>query len=201
MIESSGSAVFEQATAASARNGRRHANHAPENAGRHARTGRLQGGAARPRLHSRPARDPARHDRTAREITKGLTQEQLTRRPKEDEWSVAEITAHLFDVDLVFGFRARLILTADNPTYPGYDEKLWTPMPRLPYRELLDAWEGLRRANLLVFDAVPPQAKARTATHQEQGLETYDEVIRKLAGHDLAHLNQMRRAAEAASER
>ena len=133
-----------------------------------------------------------------RAATEGLTAEQLTVAPEPGEWSVAQITGHLFDVDLVFGFRARLILTADNPTYPGYDEQLWTPMPRLPFPQLLDAWEGLRRSNLIVFEAAPEEAWLRTANHSEQGPETFDEVIRKMAGHDLAHRNQMLRAAEAA---
>ena len=133
-----------------------------------------------------------------RELTNGLSQEQLHAKPKAEEWSVADITGHLFDVDLVFGFRGRLMLTADNPTYPGYDEQLWTPLPRPPFDELLDAWAGLRNANLLVWRSVPKSDYGRKATHAEQGPETFDELIRKMAGHDIAHLNQMQRAAEAA---
>jgi hypothetical protein len=133
-----------------------------------------------------------------RGITGGLSAEQLASHPEDDEWSVAEITGHIFDVDLVYGFRWRLMLTEDDPTYPGYNEKLWTPMPRLPYPELLDAWEGLRRANLLVLNAAPAGSLNRTANHSEQGPETFDETLRKIAAHDLAHLNQMQRAAEAA---
>ena len=134
-----------------------------------------------------------------RDVTQHLDAKQLHAAPAPGEWSVAQITGHLFDVDLVFGFRARLILTQDNPTYPGYDEKLWTPMPRLPFPTLLDAWEGLRLANLLVFNAAPADAGGRTAVHSEQGPETYDEIIAKMAAHDLAHLNQMQRAAEASA--
>jgi hypothetical protein len=133
-----------------------------------------------------------------RSVTVGLNEQQLANHPEDDEWSVAQITGHLFDVDLVYGFRWRLMLTEDNPTYPGYDEKLWTPQPRLPYGELLDAWEGLRKANLIVLNAAPESALTRTATHSEQGPETFDETLRKIAAHDLAHLNQMQRAAEAA---
>jgi hypothetical protein len=132
-----------------------------------------------------------------RQLTQGLTRDQLTREPEPGEWPIAQITGHLFDVDLVFGFRGRLMLTADNPTYPGYDEKLWAPMPRPPFDELLDAWGGLRAANLLVFKAAPKEAWSRTANHSEQGRETFDELLRKMAGHDVAHLNQLRRAVEA----
>jgi hypothetical protein len=71
-------------------------------------------------------------------------------------------------------------------------------MPRLAYPALLDAWEGLRNANLLVLNAAPKEALSRTANHSEQGPETFDETLRKIAAHDLAHLNQMQRAAEAA---
>jgi hypothetical protein len=132
-----------------------------------------------------------------RAITDGLTTEQITNDPVDGEWSVADVTGHIFDVDLVYGFRWRLLLTEDNPTYPGYDEKLWTPMPRLPFPQLLEAWAGLRAANMLVLRANWPAAAQRTANHSEQGPETFDETLRKIAAHDLAHLNQLQRAAEA----
>jgi hypothetical protein len=133
-----------------------------------------------------------------RALTADLTPDQLAAAPEPGEWSVAQITGHLFDVDLVFGFRGRLMLTADNPTYPGYDEKLWTPMPRPPFAALLDAWEGLREANLTVWRSAPRSAWTRRATHSEQGPETFDELLNKQAGHDIAHINQLRRAVEAA---
>jgi hypothetical protein len=132
-----------------------------------------------------------------RQLTEGLTPAQLSLEPEPDEWPIAQITGHLFDVDLVFGFRGRLMLTADNPNYPGYDEKLWAQMPRPPFEQLLDAWDGLRTANLLVFKAAPKDAWGREATHSEQGPETFDELMRKMAGHDIAHLNQVQRTVEA----
>jgi hypothetical protein len=132
-----------------------------------------------------------------RAITRGLSAKQLTTEPIEGEWSAAQITGHLFDVDLVYGFRWRLLLTEENPSYPGYDEKLWTPMPRLPFPQLLEAWAGLRAANLLVLLANWPAAGQRSANHSEQGPETLDETVRKIAAHDLAHINQLQRAVEA----
>jgi DinB superfamily len=133
-----------------------------------------------------------------RALTSGLTSAQLAAEPEPGEWSVAAITGHLFDVDLVQGFRWRLMLTEDNPTYPGYNEKLWTPMPRLPFAQLLDAWASLRAANLLVLHAAWPQAAERTAIHAEQGSESLGQTLRKIAGHDVAHLNQLQRTVEAA---
>jgi hypothetical protein len=126
-----------------------------------------------------------------------LTPDQLTAAPADGEWSVAQITGHLFDVEIVQGFRWRLMITEDNPTYPGYNEKLWTPMPRIPFPQLLDTWEGLRAANLLVLRDAWPNAAKHTAIHAEQGPETLEETVRKLAGHDIAHLDQLRRTVEA----
>jgi hypothetical protein len=132
-----------------------------------------------------------------RQLTQDLEPAMLSGEPEPGEWPIAQITGHLFDVDLVYGFRGRLMLTADNPTYPGYDEKLWAPMPRPPFEQLLNAWDGLRAANLLVFKAAPKAAWGRKATHSEQGPETFEELIRKMAGHDIAHLNQVQRAVKA----
>jgi hypothetical protein len=126
-----------------------------------------------------------------------LTPDQLTAAPKDGEWSVAQITGHLFDVDIVQGFRWRLMITEDNPTYPGYNEKLWTPMPRIPFPQLLDTWEGLRAANVLVLRDAWPNAAKYTAIHGEQGPEALEETVRKIAGHDIAHLDQLRRTVEA----
>ncbi len=72
-------------------------------------------------------------------------------------------------------------------------------MPRLPFDQLLDAWASLRAANLLVLRSAWPAAAERTATHAEQGPETFGQSVRKIAGHDVAHLNQLRRTVEAAS--
>ena len=42
------------------------------------------------------------------------------------EWSALQVVGHLLDVDVVYGFRWRLALTEEEPTYPGYDEKAWS---------------------------------------------------------------------------
>jgi hypothetical protein len=134
-----------------------------------------------------------------RTIATALTATQLGAEPAPQEWSVAAITGHLFDVDLVYGFRWRLLLTEDKPTYPGYNEKAFTGLARPPFEQLLDAWQGLRAANLAVLRAAWPAAAGQIAVHSEQGPETFDETVRKVAAHDIAHLDQLRRTVEAAT--
>jgi hypothetical protein len=134
------------------------------------------------------------------ELCAGLSQLQLETRPVADEWSAKEVVAHLFDVDIVYGFRWRMVLTEENPVYPGYEEKRWTPLPRLPFWPMFYAWQGLRATNLLLIRETPSESWSRLGFHGEQGSESFDEMVRKVAAHDLAHVNQIARAVEAVTE-
>ncbi|MCQ4082307.1 hypothetical protein NGB36_17270 [Streptomyces sp. RB6PN25] len=44
--------------------------------------------------------------------------ELLEREPEPGEWPAAYGIGHLFDVDVVCGFRWRLVATEDDPVYP-----------------------------------------------------------------------------------
>ena len=135
-------------------------------------------------------RTPAR----IRELTSGRGGRELSAPPAPGEWSPAQIVGHLLDVDVVYGFRIRLALTADRPAFPGYDEKLWSELPKPGCEELCRAFESLRAVNVWLLRALDQAAWAREAVHDEQGPETVEVMVRKVAGHDLAHLNQLERA-------
>lgn len=128
-----------------------------------------------------------------RELLRGHDAGALERRPAEGEWSAAEILGHLLDDEIVNGFRLRLTLTADRPSYPGNDPERWVQLPKPPVDRLLPAWEGLRAYNLWLLRSIPGSEWSRVGIHAEQGPETVEVLIRKNAGHDLAHLNQLER--------
>ena len=122
----------------------------------------------------------------------------LEQTPAEGGWSFRDVLGHLLDVDIVYGFRIRLVLTADLPTYPGYDEKGFSSLPKLNANGLAGAFRWLRAANIELLKTLTPVQMAREGVHSEQGRENVDLMVRKLAGHDLAHLQQMRRAVQLA---
>jgi len=135
--------------------------------------------------------------RTAGEIDRIMADEEVGRlqvRPEHDEWSFQDVLGHLLDVDIVYGFRLRLALTADLPTYPGYDEKGFSQLTKLDVFGLATAFRWLRTANLALLRTLTPEQLDRKGMHGEQGLEDVGLMVRKLAGHDIAHLHQMRRA-------
>lgn len=131
-----------------------------------------------------------------RELTGALDAVQLAAQPG-GEWSIAQNVGHLLDVDLCYGFRIRLILTENRPAYPAYDEKRLSALPKPPFSELVDTWDGLRRANVLLYRSMDPAQQARIGVHPEQGEEPALRLPQKMAGHDLAHLNQIARTIEA----
>ena len=133
------------------------------------------------------AATPAR----VRELVAGRDTADLERQPAEGEWSAAQVISHLVDVEIVYGFRWRLSLTEDRPTYPGYDEKLWSGLPRPPADLLCTLLDVLRAHNLWLLRAIPRADWSRVGVHAEQGDESVEVQIRKVAGHDLAHLNQL----------
>ena len=60
---------------------------------------------------------------TVRAMCRQLTDAQWRTPMADGEWNALQVVGHLLDVDVVYGFRWRLVLTEDRPTYPGYDEK------------------------------------------------------------------------------
>ena len=141
-----------------------------------------------------------RHTPTAvRSLCAGLSDAQWGTPMAEGEWTARQVVGHLLDVEVVYGFRWRLILTEDRPSYPGYDEKRWSRLPRPAPAQLLAALEGLRVVNLAVLEGVDDDDAGRSGVHGEQGEEQFDLTVRKVAGHDLAHRNQLARTVAAAT--
>ena len=134
---------------------------------------------------------------TARELCRGLDDRGWRTPMAAGEWTPLQVVGHLLDVDIVYGFRWRLILTEDRPSYPGYDEKAWSLLPRPDPDRLLDALEGLRAANLAMLEGVTDADRDRLGVHGEQGEERFELALNKVAGHDLAHLNQLARTVAA----
>ncbi len=159
-------------------------------------------------LHTLGDRDPLevleRTPGTVRRLCEGLDDAAWRRPMAAGEWSALQVVGHLFDVDVVYGFRWRLALTEDAPAYPGYDEKAWSGLARPAPPQLVDALAALREANTALLRSLGERDLRRTAVHAEQGSEDVRRMIDKVGGHDLAHLDQLERtvaAARSAAER
>ncbi|MGH7583741.1 MAG: DinB family protein [Gemmatimonadales bacterium] len=126
----------------------------------------------------------------------GLSDAALRTPEGADKWSLTQVLAHLADTEIAFGWRARQLLTADNPPLPGFNESAW--MTRFDCanadpHQALAAFTALREWNLRVWRMAQPGDYRRTGIHSERGPETLDRTIRMASGHDLRHRRQIER--------
>ena len=131
--------------------------------------------------------------RVIRELIEGVDEEALNRRPTSEEWSVSGIVGHLLDDEIINAFRLRLTLTGDQAHYPGTDPERWAALAKPPVHEMLTALEGLRTYHVTLLRSLDDRDWDRTGLHEEQGPESVEIQILKNAGHDLAHLDQLKR--------
>jgi DinB superfamily len=130
------------------------------------------------------------------EIVRDHGRKRMQIRPIEGKWTPCEVLGHLCDCEWVYGYRARLILCEDNPPILGMDQDLWVAGQRYNEREpieLAEEFRYLRKHNLRMWRGLTPQELERTGQHNERGRESLGLVRTLLAGHDLLHLDQMKR--------
>jgi DinB superfamily len=117
-------------------------------------------------------------------------------RPAPGKWSASEITCHLADCELVFGFRLRQTLAENNPTIQPFDQDKWAATyPGVDAELALRVFTALRGWNLELIQSAMPAAADRALTHPERGTMTFQTVVETMAGHDLNHITQLRRIA------
>ncbi|HQW67272.1 MAG TPA: DinB family protein [Gemmatimonadales bacterium] len=112
------------------------------------------------------------------------------------KWSLTQVLAHLADVEIAMGWRARILLTQENAPLHGFDEGAWMERfdgANADPTEAMLAFGTLRAWNLPVWTRVSDADLARTGIHSERGPETFDTLRRMVAGHDLRHRRQVER--------
>jgi hypothetical protein len=130
----------------------------------------------------------------------GLSDEILRRPEKPGKWSILQVLQHLADSELVAGYRMRMILAHDSPQILGYDQDLWAN--RLNYNEVdpadaLDQLRVLRGIHLKMIRSLDEKQWERAGMHSERGPESIRRIVQMMAGHDILHLNQIRRIKQA----
>jgi hypothetical protein len=117
-------------------------------------------------------------------------------RPFPGKWTPNEIIGHLTDAEWALGYRTRTVLCDDHPRITPYDQERWVTgqghNERQP-QELVELFAALRSANLSLWQRLKPAQLSRAGLHAERGEETLEQMLRLLAGHDLSHLDQIRR--------
>lgn len=105
------------------------------------------------------------------------------------KWTVKEVMGHVADAERVFSYRALRFGRGDGTELAGFDQEPYVPAGAYgerSLRDILEEWEAVRRATVLLFRGLPDGAWLR------RGVASGHEVtVRALAwitaGHELHH--------------
>jgi DinB superfamily len=126
----------------------------------------------------------------------GVPTAKLRKRPAPDKWSVAEILAHLADVEIVIGWRMRSILGAPGTPVQAYDQNAWVTTGHYDKRDprkSIELHRVVREANLALLKSISPNQWKQYGQHAERGQESVEHIVRMVAGHDVNHIRQIER--------
>ena len=127
-----------------------------------------------------------------------INPERLSAPTAPGKWSPAEIVSHLADCEIAFGWRLRQILAEDLPLLQPFDQEKWAAnYGGITAASALETFTALRAWNLQLIKKSLPAAAYRAGTHPERGRVTFQTTVETMAGHDLNHLAQLTRVANA----
>ena len=143
-------------------------------------------------------RDPldiqARTPNELQRLIEGASPARLRQRPAPGKWSVAEILAHLADVEIVTSWRIRAILASPGAPIPVMDQDAWViagHYDKRDPRKSVEVLRVLREMNLALFATLTAEQWKHHGIHSERGAETVEHIVRLYAGHDLNHTRQI----------
>ena len=96
-----------------------------------------------------------------------LTDEQALFRDAPGEWSIKEVIGHLNDGERVFSYRLLRISRNDATPLPGFEQNDFVREAGFdahPFKDILQEFEHLRRANLLAIRNLTDEALLRLGT-------------------------------------
>lgn len=97
----------------------------------------------------------------------GLPENKWGHRYAEGKWTVKEVVGHMIDCERIFGYRALRIARGDATAMPGFEENDYVANANFNDRDpmkLLEEFDLLRRANVVLLRSLPESAFALSGT-------------------------------------
>jgi hypothetical protein len=147
-------------------------------------------------------------EKSPREIAaavSGLSDRVLHYKPSPEKWCVLEILGHLADVEIIYGDRLRQMLADTKPVIAPLDQDAWARNLNYldsPPSELVAFYGFARHHNLRLVRSLNPSDLSKSAFHPEMEREvTVADLVERMGGHGVAHLQQIERLKAAASSK
>lgn len=107
-----------------------------------------------------------------------------------DKWSVKQVIGHIIDAEAIIGYRALAIARGEQNPLPGFDEGLYVENAGFDAWKLGDLAERyalVRRASIVMFKNLPPEAWDRRGLANGAGISTRG-MAYVIVGHNRHHL-------------
>ena len=127
-------------------------------------------------------------------LVDGLSEEQLTQKPAENEWSIRDHVAHFYDAQEMLDTRLELMLKDDDPDLVAvaiYDYATEEEGRPATTDEMLAEFLELRAESISTLEALPLKDLWRTGKHSEFGQITILRQVAYLAYHEQTHLAEI----------
>jgi hypothetical protein len=122
-----------------------------------------------------------------------LTDEQACFRFGPAEWSIKEVMGHLNDVERVFSYRLLRVSRNDKTPIPGFEQDDFVREAGFDthsLKDLLQEFELLRRANILMINNLSEEATKRIGTASNNPVSARA-LIYMLVGHVDHHVSSL----------
>ena len=126
-----------------------------------------------------------------RKVFSELAEEKGTFTYETGKWSIKELLGHIIDGERMFAYRAFRISRGDKTPIEGFEQKDYIENARSNERsfaDLLDEFELLRVANLLMFDHMTETDLLRSGSANNVEI-TVRSIGYIMAGHVVHHVN------------
>jgi hypothetical protein len=111
------------------------------------------------------------------------------------KWSLREIMIHVAQWEMILGYRLTCGVSLEDFAIQAADQdKLMTRTAAIDGPAAFAAFDGSRRMNLGLIQALSAADRAVTIRHPEYGIITTNDLIIQMAGHGIHHLKQIRSA-------
>lgn len=123
-----------------------------------------------------------------------LTEAQLTLRPDQASWSVAQIIHHLADSHIDVYIRCKLILTEERPLLKSYDQDQWAVLPGSaapPIQSSLALLGGVHDRWCTLLEGLKDEEWLRVAPHVGIGEISIEDFVVSYLKHGVDHLAQI----------
>ncbi len=120
-----------------------------------------------------------------------IPEDKLDYRYAEGKWSVKEVLQHITDTERIMAYRALRFARADHTPLPGFEQDDYVralKIDDLGKEEIIDEWESVRKASIILFRNFHPSLMAYEGTASDKRLNV-ELLGRIIIGHTRHHLH------------